>query len=188
MFVIVVMSVLGCTRNDPVLTGVPDAPLLQELPSAADQRAEDAPEQAVVSAEYLQPEGVLVDIRYLGGRRYSTNRDIIQAQLGDRVDVRELSKERGQEVRFSRGSIRVFNDTIYMFSFPFPQPLRRHEALAAVGLPTIVDRYISLDREFRIHHEWDFRRIQLSRTAPDSELIDAITAWSWLPGEHLQRR
>ena len=187
MFVVIVMGALGCTRNDPVLTGVPDAPLLQELPSAADQRTEDAPEPEL-SAEYQRPEGVLVDIRYLGGRRYSTNRDIIQEQLGDRVDVRALNAERGEELQFTRGAIRVFNDTIYMFSIPLQEPLRRHEALAAVGLPTIVDRYISLDREFRIHHEWGFRRIQLQRTAPDSELVDAITVWQWLPGEHLQRR
>lgn len=187
MFVLMVMGSLGCTRNDPVLTGVPEAPLLQELPSAAAQRTRDAPESEL-SAGYKRPDGVLVDVHYLAGRRYSTNRDIIQEQLGDRVAVQVLSAERGKEMQFTRGAVRIFNDTIYMFSVPLQHPLRRHEALAAIGLPTIVDRYVSLNREFRIHHEWGFRRIQLRRSESNSELVDAITVWCWLPGEHLQRR
>ena len=183
------MLIVCCTREEPVLTGVPVDPLLQTLPSAENTRQQQTASNLDESPEqYIRPEGVMVDLQYLGGRRFSGSRDVILAQLGTRLDSRTLSETRGEEHTFDHGAIRVLDDTIYMLEVTLPTPLRRHEALAMVGLPTVVDRYTTLSREYRIYHEWGFRRIQMTRESRDNELVTAVVAWQWLPGENQLRR
>jgi hypothetical protein len=183
------LLVLGCARDEPVLTGIPSEPLLDGVQSAAEQRTDDlAPTEQHAPPPYVRADGVYVDIGYLGGRRFSGSRDVISDQLGGLQERRPLSGERGEELTFDRGTLRVIEDTIYMLQVPLPEPLRRHEALAVAGLPTVVDRYTTLNREYRLYREWGFRRIQMARVSSDSELVTAIEAWRWLPSEHLQRR
>lgn len=187
MFVAALLLVLGCAREEPVLTGIPADPLLSGTQSAAEVRAEpEAPSKEPVP--YAKPEGVFVDVGHLAGQRFTASRDIVADQLGGLTDTRALGSERGEELRFDRGTLRVVDDTIYMMSIPLPEPLRRHEALAALGLPAIVDRYNTLDDEYRFYNELGFRRVHMKRVSDDSELVTTVEAWRWLPREHLQRR
>jgi len=185
--VLLLLVLLGCTRDEPVLTGIPAEPLLDGLQSAADARAEAPSVEPEAPTPYARPEGVTVDAGHLGGRSFSTSRDTIADQLGPLVSSRALSGDRGEELVFERGTLRVADNTIYMLKIPLQPPRRRHEALAAAGLPTIADKYLVLNREYRLNHKWGFRRIRMSRVE-DSELVTDIEVWRWLPGEHLQRR
>ena len=75
-----------------------------------------------------------------------------------------------------------------MIQVPLPEPLRRSEALQSLGFPLFADRYLTFHREYRLNHQWEFRRIRLKREAPESEFITEVEAWRWIPGEHTRNR
>ena len=75
-----------------------------------------------------------------------------------------------------------------MLSVPLPEPLRRTDALELLGFPPQVDDTIVLHREYRLNHEWGFRRIRMMRLGQDNELVDKVEAWRWVPGERSSRR
>ncbi len=176
---VLLLLTCGCGPDEPVLQGVPPQALLAERPSAADRATgSDADDDA-----YQRPDGVLVDVSYLGGRPYLENRDVIVDQLGALVSVEPLPGGGGQEMTFERGSLRVENDEIYMIRVPFAEPLRRTDALLLLGFPTQVDRYVILHREYRLNNSWGFRRIRMKRQGEDNELVTQVEAWRRVPGE-----
>lgn len=178
----------GCRQETPVLTGIPEEALLEGTASAAerrDQLTEDLPE--VDTTPYAIPEGVYVDVSRLTSRPFRDSRDEIGDQLGELVSTRTLH-DGVTEMTFERAVVRMSDDRIFMIRVPLPEPMRRSESLQLLGFPLFVDRYLSFHREFRLNHEWDFRRIRLKREAPGSEMITEIEAWRWIPGEHAQRR
>ncbi|RME21560.1 MAG: hypothetical protein D6798_17825 [Deltaproteobacteria bacterium] len=155
---------------------MPSQPLLQAAPEAPAAAAD--PE-----AGYVRPPGVLVDVHALGGRSYREMRDVIGEQLGDLIEVVPLAGGGGQEMRFERGRLRVVEDRIYMVAVPLPSPMRRTDALVALGFPAQADRYVILHREYRLNNAWGFRRIRLKRVGPDTELVREVEAWQEVPGE-----
>ena len=175
----------GCERQAPVLTGVPAEPLLADLPSAAENRAiQESPAPPPQAQAYTPAPGVYVDAMYLGGRTFSAERDTILLLMGELLASQELPPGKGQEWVFERGSLRTLDDRIYLIVVPLPVPMRRDQALVALGFPAIVGDYISLGREFRLNHEWGFRRIRMKRAAGAGEDVTEVEAWRWIPGEH----
>lgn len=179
---------LGCREEAPVLTGIPAAPLLEGTASAQERRGqfeEDLPE--VTQDVYEKPAGVYIDLGHITSRSFRDSRDIIADQLGELIS-RQERHDGMTEMTFERAVIRLSDDRIFMIRVPLPEPLRRSEGLESLGFPLFVDRYITFHNEYRLNHEWGFRRIRLKRQSPDSELITEIEAWRWIPGEHAQRR
>jgi hypothetical protein len=86
-------------------------------------------------------------------------------------------------MQFIHGTIRVVDGRIYMIRVPLLRPMRRTEALEEAGFPPYSSGVIRSHREFRINHEWGFRRIRLRRAGPDDELVVQLEAWRWLPKE-----
>ena len=179
---------LGCREETPVLTGIPAAPLLEGTASAQERRAqieEDLPE--VIQDVYEKPAGVYIDITHITNRSFRDSRDVIADQLGELIQTTDRH-DGMTEMLFERAVIRLSDDRIFMIRVPLPEPLRRSESLQLLGFPMFVDRYITFHHEYRLNHEWDFRRIRLKRQSSESELITEVEAWRWIPGEHAQRR
>ncbi len=181
-------GLLCCQEPEPVLPGIPPEALLAGTSSAEERReqlTEDPPQE--IAPAYTRAPGVYLDVHYLGGRSFQESRQEVLEQLGALLSSRALHNE-GTEMTFERGIIRVSDEQIYMISVPLPEPLRRSEALQLLGFPPYVDRYITLHREYRLNHEWGFRRIRMKRQDRDSELVTNVEAWRWIPGEHAQHR
>ncbi len=179
----------GCGGEEPVLQGVPAAPLLApDVPTAPEGQAEDAAPPTDPEAPYRRAANVYVDIAYLGGKELDEVRDALADQLGTMGHSAELPEGGGRELIYSRGTIRVADGRIYMLRVPLPSPTQRAEALGMMGFPTQVGRALTLHREYRLNHEWDFRRIRMKRLDRESELVTEIEAWRWVPGEYSNRR
>ncbi len=174
------VALAGCGPEEPVLQGVPAEALLASQPSA-EQRAASADRLNRSATEpYLKPEGVYVDVLYLGGASFRLNRDVLADQLGALQAVEDLP-DGAQRARFERGEVQVKDDAIYLVTVPLPQPLRRSEALNALGFPAYVGRYVSLHREYRLNNTWGFRRLRLKRQSPEDELVTELEAWHTVP-------
>ena len=177
----------SCGGDEPVLSGVP----VVAAPGTPARAAEDAPEGEPLvlqggseeEAVYQRPAGVLVDVRYLGGKPYSEVRDVVTDQLGALESSTDMPGDGGRELAFERGKLRIVGERIYRVYVSIEPSLRRTAALEAVGFPAAAGRYITLHREFRLSHEWGFRRIRLMREDRRSELVNAVDAWYKVPGE-----
>ncbi len=180
-FVGAMVLLVACGTPEPVLSGVPETNILDEPDDEGTLPVERA-------AVYSRPADVYVDVRHLGGRSFPGSRDVVADQLGALLESEELGGDNGQELRFERATLRVVDDLIYMVEVPLPEPLRRSDALEYLGFPSQVGRYIVLHREYRLNHEWSFRRIRMMRDSPDNELVNSVEAWRWVPGERSQRR
>lgn len=170
----------GCGPEEPVLQGVPAEPLLGGRPSASAVASTPDQDEA---APYERPAGVHVDVHHLGGRSFRDNRDLLADQLGGLVTVSDLPGGAGQRMDFERGSIQVEDDVVYMLRVPLPEPMRRSQALEALGFPAYVGRYVTLHREYRLNNTWDFRRIRMMRSSTADELVTEVEAWHHVPDE-----
>ena len=126
---------------------------------------------------------MLIDVHPQGGQSYREARDVVVEQLGELQSADELAGDNGRLMRFENGAVQVVDDEIVMLRIPLPSPMRRSEALEALGFPPYVGRYITLHREYRLNHEWGFRRIRMSRESRSSELVTQVEAWFRVPGE-----
>ena len=170
------MTIIGCDPPEPVLSGIPEAPLLKEADDST-PRTDREPEP------YEKPGNVQVDVRYLCGQPLESIRTELIEQLGPRQNVRILDATRGREVQYTRGRIRVLNGVIYMVSVPLNEPMYRRVALEKTGFPPFSGSVIRLSGEYRINNQWDFRRIRMTRVARDAEMVNEVEAWRWLPRE-----
>jgi hypothetical protein len=134
-----------------------------------------------VPAEYQRAEGVYVDIRFFGGRRWSAVRDEAVEQLG--AIVGEETTPQGQKIMFERGSLQAAKDVVFEISVPLPQPLPPSEALALVGLPASNGGWRNLSRQYRLTGVYGFRRILLEKDKPGGDLVAEVQAWKFVPAD-----
>jgi hypothetical protein len=187
-------ALVACAPEAPLVAGVPAEPLLApapeepapEEPVAAEPPA--APTAAAADAPYQRAAHVYVDVPYLGGKLYSEVRDLVADQLGDQRGSRELPQRGAKELNFVRGDLRTEDDRIFFLRIPLPNPMQRADALQMCGFPPQVKRAIGTSREYRLNHEWGFRRVRMERLGRDNDLVTEIEAWRWVPGEHNNRR
>ena len=170
------LALIGCDPPEPVLSGIPEGPLLTETPEAA-TRSTPEPEP------YVKPTNVHVDIRYLRGQPFTSIRADLLDQLGSQLRVRKLDALRGKEIQYARGRVRVLNGIVYMMSVPLNQPMYRRVAFESTGFPAFTGSVIQLSGEYRINNQWDFRRIRMERVERDAEMVNRVEAWRWLPRE-----
>lgn len=170
----------ACGGDEPVLSGVSaNAPPLDAPGSDAAAEGE-APAEA---GTYRKPDGVYIDARHLGGKRYQEVRDEVADQLGALQSSQDLPGDNGRELVFERGTLRLLDDQIILVDVELPTPLRRTEALAALGFPPATGRYLTLHREFRLNHVWGFRRLRMMRENRHSEDVVRVAAWYRVPGD-----
>ncbi len=167
----------ACSPPEPVLSGIPAAPILSE--DDEDERPV-APEPRRV---YVKPDGVDVDVRHICGKRLETVRTALHEQLGEQESIRDLSGNHGREIQFTRGRIRVADQTVYMVSVPLNEPMFRREALQRLGFPAFTGGVIRTSRDYRINNVWDFRRVRMIRAGRDEEKVSQVEVWRWLPRE-----
>ena len=168
------LTLTACRPPDPVLSGIPDQPLLTPKAETPDLPSKQP-------AVYVKPSDVYVDIRHLCGQRLDAVRVELNEQLGNRQSVRDLGSVDGIEYQFIRGTIRVAEGTIYMVSVPLIEPMYRRVALQQTGFSAFSGGVIRLSNEFRINNSWDFRRIRMKRIARDAEMVSSVEAWRWIP-------
>ena len=174
-------SLVGCSGADPVLVALPEpAPVEAGASAPADPRAGPA--------AYVRPAGVYVDVPHLLRTRVAEGRDELLAQLGALLESEALPNGHGQALRMERGALRVLDQRVYMVQVPLPEPTRRMDVFAALGLPPPVGEPIQTHRDFRYHNERGTRLIRLARQSPDNELITEVEVWDLIPGEHGNRR
>lgn len=171
----------GCGEPEPVLRGVGPEPLLGS-PAPATTTADAEPKP------YELPPGVLVDIQYLTSRPLIESRAVLRDQLGSLVQAEQLRSGWGERLSLERGAVQVLDGRVYMIEFPLPEPMRRDQAMRAMGLPPQVNESIPTHRQYRLNNERGFRRILMERQSRRNELVVSVQAWKWLPGEHQNRR
>lgn len=148
------------------------------LGPAADRRL---PSQTRKELVYQKSADVLVDIRWLGGRSFTSNRVEIESQLGPFRSRQDLGDGRGEELVFERGILRVVRDRVYMVRVAFDKPVTRGEALELTGFPPYVDPWRETHHEYRLGHEWGFRRFRLRRESQANDRVVSIEAWKSNP-------
>lgn len=170
----------ACTGDEPVVSGVKPR-TVEEVKAKREGQAIAASPRAL-EVGYEKPEGVYIDVRFLGGRNYTAVRPEIEAQFGALLETDDLPEGQGVELAFTRGRLRTLDDTIYMLDIPLPEPMRRDEALRLLGFPDIVPHaYNVLTMEYRLTNVWDFRRLRFFRSDPDGDRVDRIEAWKRNP-------
>ena len=172
------LAILGCNPPEPVLSGIPETPLLSEKEAPAKRTAE-----AQAQASYEKPGNVYVDIRYLCGQPFNAVRAELSDQLGTKQNERQLDALRGREIQYTRGRIRVADGIVYMVTIHLLEPMYRRVAFEKTGFPPFTGALIRLSNEYRINNEWDFRRIRLTRSGRDAEKVNEVQVWRWLPKE-----
>ncbi len=181
----------ACVGEDPVLKGVPEAPLLTELPAepaAAAAEPEEAPRRSANPRLYTKPDDIYIDLSWMVGRNFREARPVVVEQLGALQAVVELDAVRGQRLQFERGELRMVDDKVYYGRIPLPSPLRRDQALADAGFLAPIGKWLATHRAYRLNNERGFRRLRLDRADPEGEDVTAIEAWKWIPGEHSSRK
>lgn len=181
----------ACSGEDPVLKGVPEAPLLTESvsePPAATEEPEEAPRRSANPSLYTKPDDIYIDLSWMVGRNFREARPVVVDQLGALQAVEDLDSVHGQRLQFERGELRMVDDKVYYGRIPLPSPLRRDQALADAGFLAPIGKWLATHRAYRLNNERGFRRLRLDRADPNSEEVTAIEAWKWIPGEHSSRK
>jgi hypothetical protein len=163
----------ACGPDEAIVTAIPAEPLL--APVEGQRLGPDG--------SYHRPAGVRIDASYLSGRPLGAVRDVLMEQAGAVQETRELPAGGGTELVLERARVRVRDELIYQLTVPLDPPLRRAEAIEALGFPPASARFVTLHREFRLHHAWEQRRVRLRRVAPDSDFVDQVEVWKFVPGE-----
>lgn len=153
--------------DDPVLLGL--QPEAAQSPLASSARG------------YEKPAEVTVDIPYIAGKPWEEVRDIVNAQLGDVVAVRELDPRDGKEIQLTGGLVRVKDGLVYLVRVDFASPTRRSAALVNVGFAPQVDKWFEMSGEFRLRYEGGFERVRMGRLEEGSELVTWVEAMRWNP-------
>ncbi len=173
-------SVLGGCSGTPAAPAVVQ-PARQTPEDIARTRAKDELKHhpnTAAALVYAKPDGVYVDARYLGQQTYTVARGEIEAQLGALVSQTDLPPGQGQEIKLERGTLRVYNDRIYLVDVPLPEPVRRDQALGMCGFPVSAAlNWAEFSGEYRVLNQWGFRRVIFTRKARDSEDIVRVQAW-----------
>ncbi len=172
-----VFYLFACGTPEPVLRAVEPTPAAEAVAERR-QEAELRATPEVIDVRYVKPEGVYVDVRYLAGRQWRSVRAEVEEQLGAVVEEREGAGG-GQEVLLERGTIRLHDERIQMVEVPLPEPMRRSDAMAVLGLPPPTREYQAFSMEFRLLNQWGFRRIRFIRVEPGSEDIAKVQAWKF---------
>ncbi len=170
---------LGCAGNDePVVRAVPSPAKPVTAEQIAEKREADATRTSPRNLEvnYEKPDGVYIDVHFLGGRTVEQVAHVIVAQLGAGQGETDLLEGK-REYRYERGTLTTVRGAIMVIDVPLPEPMRRSEAMAACGFMALVDKYLSFSREFRVTQFQDFRRVVLHRAEPGSEFIVRLTAY-----------
>lgn len=179
---------LGCGTEEPVLLGVePESADVQQSSERSEVWQRVIPESAyrddplVEAQTYSKPDGVYVDIHWLGGRRYDDIASELELQLGPLHERKVLDARKGEELVYERGDVRVVRGVVYMLRVQLPEPLTRTEALLVTGFTIYADHWRETHREFRLSHSFDFERFRLMRHDEDKDRVVSIEAWKLSP-------
>jgi hypothetical protein len=182
--VLTLLSLLvACGDDDPVLTAVaPPAERPVEQVVAERRAKESRATPAAIGGLYEKPKGVYIDAPYFGGRDWTATRDEIARQLGA-VETEEITPDKARLITLERARVRLIEGRIQSLDVTLPEPLRRSEALAVLGIPPVQDAYRSLAYEFRISNVHGFRRIRLFRVGRDKEEVNRVELTRFLNSE-----
>jgi hypothetical protein len=158
------LCTLACRSDAPVLTGI-------AVESSEDEDA----------LHYQKPEGVYVDLAYLGGARWDRVRGEVTEQLGDILEVNDLGVLDGTEYVLERGRVKVKAGEIYLVHVDLPRPTRPGSALATCNLPTTADNPFRLTHEIRYRWHAGFDRIRLGREERDEDMVIWVEALKFDP-------
>ena len=173
--------IFGCF--DPNVQTLPEQTLLSELPSAEENREQEAPAEASV---YSKSEDVLVDILYMGGKPFQEINDLLATQLGPLQEHLELNNQE-EFRRYEQGDISIKDGAVFRIKFFYPEAIRRNQALTQIGFPEQVGSYIITHKEYQLTNQFGFRRLRMKRESKNTELVTEIEAWKWIPQEQLRR-
>lgn len=171
----------GCAGSEPVVPAVQPTETVEQVAERR-KRQELRASPRNVEVLYEKPEGVYVDVRYLGGRSWDGVREDVERQLGA-VLGRAPTPEGDEEVTLQRGTVRLRDGAIVMIDVPLPEPARRTDALVALGFPANADGWQALALEYRLVNAWGFRRLRFVRADRESEDIVRVQAWKTAPSD-----
>lgn len=175
------LALWGCAGPDPVIPAVTPKETVEQVAERR-KRQELRASPRNVEALYEKPEGVYVDVRYLGGRSWDGVREEVERQLGA-VLGQAATPEGDEEVTLQRGTVRLRDGAIVMIDVTLPEPARRTEALVALGFPPTADAWQALALEYRLVNAWGFRRLRFVRAERGSEDIVRVQAWKTAPSD-----
>ncbi len=173
---------LGC--------GAPPEPVLPVIEPPEERADDDVGERTrriptnpeMMVEPVLEPNTTaVVDVRWLGGRRFSTHRGAIAEQLGDLKNRSIVDDRQGESFDYELATLFVVRDTIYRVNVRLPEPLPPNDALEAIGFPRYDRSFRETHREFRISFKWGFERFRLLRKSRNSKLVERVEVWHTEP-------
>lgn len=172
----IVVLMIACWGSDEPLVRAVEIPAVTPEQVETKREAEELrASPRVMEVNYKKPEGVYIDVRFLGGRRFDNIRDIVADQLGPLSEQGPVADGK-QTLGFERGELQLVDGEISSIDIGLPEPVRRTEAMALAGFSPLVDKYLAFTLEFRVTQFQDFRRIILFRVGPDTEEVHRILA------------
>jgi hypothetical protein len=155
---------------EPRLGAVAERETTRGVRPAVDAAVTDA------AADDGPAEGVLADLRWLGGQREQDVVDRLEEAFGPRTGEVDL-QTRGREIRFERGAVRVRGGRLVMVRFDLPEAMSRPEALEATGFPPSTGGWRTTHREYRLGRACGFDRFRLGRAPGGSDRVVSVEAW-----------
>jgi len=182
MFWSVALVLLGC--------GDPPEPVLPVVTPDEAVEADEADVSVVTAAPrgptnpdmvetpVVEPNGsAVVDVRWLGGRKFSTNRGVIAEALGDLQSRAIVDDRQGETFEYAQATLYVVRDTVYRVDVQLPEALSPNDALQAIGFPRYDRSFRETHREYRMSFKWGFERFRFLRTTRNSKRVDRVEVW-----------
>ncbi len=151
----------ACQRDAVVSALPPSRPAGGGAPSPPTEASSEPP---------AAREGLVLDAHALAGRSWSQVRDLAVEALGG-IEGTEVRPDGSREIRLARGAIHTWEGKVLRIEVELPRPMRRSEALSALGISPAVRRWYAFSREFRARHHAGFELIVLRRAGRDAELV-----------------
>jgi len=173
---------LGCgSPPEPVLPVIePPEERAKNGAGENSRRIPTNPEMAVQPV-LVPSTSAVVDVRWIGGRRFSTHRGAIAEQLGDLQHRLIVDDRQGESFEYEHATLYVVRDTVYRVNVRLPEPLSPNDALEAIGFPRYDRSFRETHREFRVSFKWGFERFRLLRTSRSSNLVERVEVWHTEP-------
>ena len=122
-----------------------------------------------------------IDVRWLGGRRFSTHRGQITAILGDLQSRQIVDEREGEAFQFDQATVYVIRDTVYRIDVDLPEAMAPNDALEALGFPRNDRSFRKTHGEFRASFKWGFSRFLLMRAKRNGPTVDSVQIWHTEP-------
>ncbi len=169
-------TLFGCPGDS-----APEVSLIEQAEQQKEAETLASAPAAARPTGYTKPEGLHIDLPYLGGRRLAELEPAaIDEQLGGQLGREELP-ENEEHFIFEKAEVWTYDGRIYRVLKELAHPMDIPTALGTSGFPLNLGRPTESKNEARWNHVWNQRRVRLLKSPTDDRLYVAIDVWRFIP-------